>query len=91
MTPCKALFIVAAAAAFLVPGAPAALASYDGPWCAVINVGRGISEKCYMRSFEMCRQEIQGQSSAFCRQNQYWAAAAAEHPRRKVRRKHYYR
>ena len=62
--------------------------AYDGPWCAIINAGSGtISERCSMRSFEMCRAEAQlyGPSS-FCRQNGrwpgYWAAGGG--PSRKI-------
>ena len=49
--------------------------AYDGPWCAVTNVGRGVHENCSMRTFEMCRQEVIAGNRGFCNPNPRWLAA----------------
>lgn len=75
----------------LTPG-PKARAQYEGPWCAVVNIGRGaVQERCSMATFEQCRREAQlGGASAFCRQNSrylpYWGMGEQRPARKKKRR-----
>lgn len=72
-----------------VPGMPTSAAQgYQGPWCAVFNIGAGVvQEKCDMATFEMCRHEAQFYGpTAFCRQNNwyapYWGVGDARAPLR---------
>ena len=60
-------------------------AYYDGPWCAVTNVGFGVRENCSMRTFEMCRLEVIAGNRGFCNPNPRWLAAQ-QGPRRLQRR-----
>lgn len=92
-SPAKMLLLAASAALALFIARPAA--AYDGPWCAVFNIGFGdVLEKCDMPSFETCRQEAQYHgASAFCRQNSrfapYWGVGVEpRHVRAKKRHRH---
>jgi len=60
-------------------------AYYEGPWCAVMNVGFGVRENCSMRTFEMCRLEVIAGNRGFCNPNPRWLAAQ-QRPRRLQRR-----
>ena len=41
------------------PGSGAAL--YEGPWCAHVSIGADdMAERCDMRSFAQCQEEIRG-------------------------------
>ena len=79
--------MLAACAALLVLSASQALA-YDGPWCAVISIGRGsVSENCSMPSFEVCRREaLSFGSTSFCRQNGYFRGYSPENTRYRATR-----
>ena len=72
----------------LAIGAAKPAQAYDGPWCAVYSLGFGaVSEKCDMPTFETCLHEarIFG-STAFCRQNSYYAPYwGVREPQRHVR------
>jgi hypothetical protein len=38
---------------------PRASQAYEGPWCALSDIGGGVmQENCSMRTLEMCRQEV---------------------------------
>lgn len=65
----KILLCGALAAAALLPAGESR--AYEGPWCAVANLGFGvIREDCSMPNFEVCREEAQSfGSTAFCRVN----------------------
>jgi len=88
------LMLGALAALVLLPSK--AQAYYEGPWCAVINIGAGvIHENCSMPNYQTCRSEaLRFGSSSFCRQNAgfsgYWRAPSqprrAKHKRRHHRR-----
>jgi hypothetical protein len=65
-------------------------AYYDGPWCAVVDLGPGSStERCDFRSFEACRQEITGGNRGFCRQNPHWSGKTVAPERVSARRRSY--
>jgi hypothetical protein len=32
--------------------------AYQGPWCAVQNIGHAVVYNCSMRTLEMCTQEV---------------------------------
>jgi hypothetical protein len=58
----KASGILCAAAIALLASALSASAQtpqWEGPWCAAVNIGTDSTiERCDMRSFEMCLEEI---------------------------------
>jgi hypothetical protein len=64
--------LVATAIAVIASGIPRTGHAYDGPWCAVTNVGRGVHENCSMRTFEMCRLEVIAGNRGFCNPNPRW-------------------
>ena len=71
----------------LSPG-PAA-AYYEGPWCAIIDLGPGsTTQRCDFPNFEACRLEITGGNRGFCNHNPRWAGGSSEYgpPRRRMRR-----
>jgi hypothetical protein len=54
----------------LFSGPAQSQAIYNGPWCAIVMIGEGsIAQRCDMRSYEMCQQEIRGQGASHCVQN----------------------
>ncbi len=66
----------------------AQFAQVEGPWCASIMVGDdSMVQRCDMRSFEMCRQEVMGQGSSYCSQNPYYRGAAGREPIKEPRRR----
>jgi hypothetical protein len=71
--------------------------AYEGPWCAVVNLGIGsVQERCGMPTFEVCRREaLAFGPSSFCRQNSrylpYWGYGAEPRPLRKKKRRAYVR
>ena len=79
--------MLAALAALIVLSANEARA-YDGPWCAVISLGRGVvSENCSMPSFEVCRREaLSFGPTSFCRQNGYFRGYSSENTRYRVKK-----
>ncbi len=79
--------MLAVTAALLLLGSNGARA-YDGPWCAVISLGRGVvSENCSMPSFEVCREEaMRFGSTSFCRQNGAFRGYSAESPRYRAKK-----
>ena len=82
----KAVMLAALAALFAFK--PDSARAYDGPWCAVINLGGGSSsENCSMPSFEVCRAYALGfGSTSFCRQNGNFRGASQEYPRRRAKK-----
>ena len=71
----------------LLGGSARSQALYDGPWCAIVLIGEGsVAERCDMRSFEMCQQEIRGQGASHCTQNPRYRGPAE--PQRKKQRLH---
>jgi hypothetical protein len=56
---------------------------YEGPWCARFGGGTDFYERCSMRSFQMCLDEIRGTGgNAICSPNP-WYRAPAPRDRRK--------
>jgi hypothetical protein len=54
-------------------GVHPAAAYYEGPWCAIVDIGPGSStSKCDFRDFESCRMEIIGGNGGFCNHNPRW-------------------
>jgi len=52
---------------------PRASQAYEGPWCALSDIGGGvIQENCSMRTLEMCRQEVIAGNRGFCNPNPRW-------------------
>lgn len=63
--------------------------AYEGPWCAVVNIGRDVIWNCSMRNLEMCRQEVIAGNRGFCNPNPRWGAAAPTEGRASRRRSGY--
>jgi hypothetical protein len=79
------IMMVAALAAVTLfgtqPGSSGVL--YEGPWCANITLGEdAVTERCDMRSFAMCLEEIKG-GHGTCSPNPRYRG---EEPRRKGQR-----
>lgn len=69
------------------PGSGAAL--YEGPWCAHVSIGADdMAERCDMRSFAQCQEEIRGGGggASFCGPNPRYRGAVEEPRRRKPQR-----
>jgi len=50
-----------------------ASSAYEGPWCALSDIGRGVmQENCSMRTLEMCRQEVIAGNRGLCNPNPRW-------------------
>ena len=65
-------------AAGWVFGAPAADASGDAPWCAVINLGMGdVHWDCHYRTVEECVPNVIAGNRGFCNLNPYGPGPAA--------------
>ena len=65
-------------------------AYYEGPWCAIVDLGPGSStQRCDFRDFESCRQEVTGGNRGFCNHNPNWSGASPSQDgvsRRRARR-----
>lgn len=60
----------------------------DGPWCAVVSIGRGaMQEDCHYRSIEECRPNVIAGNRGFCNPNPRWQPRAAEPRRRHGKRR----
>ena len=89
-----ALALIAALAAsilFDLRAGQAYAQAFEGPWCALQNVGSGsMVENCRMATFEQCRLEVVAGNRGFCKPNARWPgarrAAVEQHSRRS--RKH---
>jgi Protein of unknown function (DUF3551) len=70
-------------------GLAPAWAYYEGPWCAIVDLGPGSStSKCDFPDFESCRREITGGNRGFCNHNPRWSGASTAErvsPRRRLR------
>jgi hypothetical protein len=87
----RILVIVGVMAAVLIIHARPGQAYYEGPWCAQFWGGDTQYERCSMRSFEMCLNEIHGTGgNTVCTPNpRYHPTAIAPTERGKSsRRKH---
>jgi hypothetical protein len=61
--------------------------AYEGPWCAVTEIGGGVVLwDCSKRTFEMCRQEVIAGNRGFCNPNPRWVG---DQPRARSSRKAY--
>lgn len=80
-------FVVAlgALAAAQLAGAQPSRANYEGPWCAQFWGGDTQVEKCDLRSFQMCLNEIRGTGgNTLCSPNpHYHPFVVAPKPRRR--------
>jgi hypothetical protein len=70
---------------------PRASQAYEGPWCALSDIGGGvIQENCSMRSLENApaRQEVTAGNRGFCNPNSRWQgnpAGVRQNPSRRKR------
>jgi hypothetical protein len=78
----RIITLVAAAAALTALSAGHGAAQYEGPWCANVSVGPGsVAERCDMRSFAMCLEEIKGGQGS-CTQNPRYRGVVVDERRR---------
>jgi Protein of unknown function (DUF3551) len=78
--------LVAAAAVASVSFSPRHAEASEAPWCAVINMGRGVYWDCQYRSFEECRPNALAGNLGFCNPSPYYVANPTEHRRSAKRR-----
>jgi len=86
------IILVATAVAAAMSLGPSASQAYEGPWCALTDIGGGtMHENCSMRTLEMCVQEVIAGNRGFCIPNPRWQAPgpAARQPRGQRRRADY--
>ena len=75
----RMLIVIAAVAAMLLD--PRASQAYEGPWCALSEIGgNAMYENCNIPTFELCVQEVIAGNRGFCIPNPRWQA-----PRPKAR------
>jgi hypothetical protein len=80
----KFLIIAALASTALIQAQPSH-AYFRGNWCAKIDIGGAVQERCDFPTFATCRSYVASQSRSFCVQNQWrasnWGIAdnASEH------------
>jgi len=75
----RMLIVIAAGAAMLLD--PRASQAYEGPWCALSEIGgNAMYENCSIPTFELCVQEVIAGNRGFCIPNPRWQA-----PRPKAR------
>jgi len=66
-----ALAAAAVVAAIFLSSRPSQ--AYEGPWCALTDIGGGVMHKnCSVRTFEMCVQEVIAGNRGFCNPNPRW-------------------
>src|SRR5262249_33611560 len=65
--------------------------AYQGPWCAVENVGGDVRYDCGMRTLEQGTSLIIAGNRGFCNPNPYYRGPEAAAPRVKRKRWHYWR
>jgi hypothetical protein len=79
----------AALAATLCFDVPASRAHGDGPWCAVVSIGKGgLQTDCHYRSIEECIPYVIAGNRGFCNHNPRWNGLQASkvHRKRHARR-----
>ena len=72
------LIVVTIAAAILFDVRPSG--AYQGPWCAVENVGGDVRYDCSMRTLEQCVSLIIAGNRGFCNPNPYYRGPEAAPP-----------
>src|SRR5262249_20352911 len=70
--------VVTIAAAILFDVRPSG--AYQGPWCAVENVGGDVRYDCSMRTLEQCVSLIIAGNRGFCNPNPYYRGPEAAPP-----------
>jgi Protein of unknown function (DUF3551) len=79
------MLVVTAVAAAMVFDVGASRA-YQGPWCAVQNIGHAVVYNCSMRTLEMCTQEVIAGNRGFCNPNPYYRGPETGQLRGKLKR-----
>jgi hypothetical protein len=71
------ILLVATVVAAAISLSPRASQAYEGPWCALTDIGGGVMhENCSVRSFELCVQEVIAGNRGFCIPNPRWQGPA---------------
>jgi len=63
--------------------------AYEGPWCAVENIGQDVRYDCSMRTLEQCTSLIIAGNRGFCNPNPYYRGPESDQPRGKRKRYRY--
>ena len=64
--------------------------AYEGPWCAVINIGTGsVYEDCQYASIEACRPNVLAGNRGFCNPNPRWVGGYPSGAKPRHKRKAY--
>jgi len=68
------IIFAAVALVFLSLGQQQATADYyqEAPWCAVLDMGKGVYWDCQYRSFEQCRPTVLAGNRGWCNLNPYF-------------------
>jgi hypothetical protein len=71
------IILVATAVAAAMSLDPRVSQAYEGPWCALTEIGGGaMYENCTLPTFEMCVQEVIAGNRGFCIPNPRWQGPA---------------
>jgi hypothetical protein len=65
----KLLIVAALATATLVQAQPSQ-AYFRGNWCANMDIGGAVQERCEFASFQACQRSMINTPRSFCTQNQ---------------------
>ena len=63
--------------------------AYQGPWCAVENIGQDVRYDCSMRTLEQCVSEVIAGNRGFCNPNPSYRGPEAVPARGKGKRYYY--
>jgi hypothetical protein len=63
--------------------------AYEGPWCAVENIGQDVRYDCSMRTLEQCVSLIIAGNREFCNPSPYYPGPESDQPRGKRKRYRY--
>jgi hypothetical protein len=85
----RSVVIISAITMAFAVNARSSQAYYEGPWCAHFWGGDTEYERCSMRSFEMCLDEIRGTGGlTLCSPNPRYQGVIEQPDRAKPRRQH---
>jgi hypothetical protein len=70
MTSLKTTLVTAGAVAAAMGFSVSASYAYgDAPWCAVVNVGKGVTWNCYYQTVDQCIPNVIAGNRGFCNLN----------------------
>ena len=67
------ILAIAGAALVVIPFEASPAQAYEGPWCAIQNMGNGSAyEDCQYATLEACRPNVLAGNRGFCNPNPRW-------------------